>query len=207
MIRLITLLVIMACSTLTAQTQYETGMQKAFSLWDEGKNAEASSLFERIASAEKDNWLPLYYVSLINTIEAFGTKDKERVNALLTKAQEAQDKSILIAPQNPELLVMQAMIHTAWIAFDPMTNGMKLSGTVNGLYAKAEAIAPQNPRVVFSKAEFDMGSAAYFGQDTAPICERVKKSIQLFEDFKPESPFHPKWGLDRAKEVVEQCNK
>jgi hypothetical protein len=31
------------------------------------------------------------------------------------------------------------MIHTAWIAFDPMTNGQKLSGTVMQLY-KAQAM-------------------------------------------------------------------
>ena len=54
-------------------------------------------------------------------------------------------------PNNAELLVIQAMIHTAWIAFDPMTNGQKLSGTVMELYGKAQAIAPENPRVVFKR--------------------------------------------------------
>jgi hypothetical protein len=43
------------------------------------------------------------------------------------------------------------MIHTAWIAFDPMTNGQKLSGTVMQLYGKAQAMS-ENPRVV-SRAE------------------------------------------------------
>jgi hypothetical protein len=30
------------------------------------------------------------------------------------------------------------------VAFDPMTNGQKLSGTVMQLYGKAQAIAPEN---------------------------------------------------------------
>jgi len=55
------------------------------------ENAEASDLFERIASAEKSNWLPNYYVALVNTTTAFGTKDKDKVNLLLSKAQKALD--------------------------------------------------------------------------------------------------------------------
>lgn len=207
MLRLLTLLVSLVCATLSAQSAYEAEMQKGLQLFDEGKTTESSAIFEKITPIETNNWLPLYYVSLTNTFEAFGTKDKEKVYRLLTKAQEAQDKAVLISPENPELLVMQAMIHTAWIAHDPMTNGMRLTRKVNELYAKAEALAPQNPRVVLSKAEFDMGSATFFGQDTAPICGRIEKSIKLFEDFKPESPLHPNWGLTRAKEAANKCNK
>jgi hypothetical protein len=59
--------------------------------------------------------------------------------------------------------------------------------------------------VLFCKAEFEMGTAKYFGQDTAPLCEQIAKSIPLFENFKPETPFHPNWGLERAKEAVANC--
>lgn len=207
MIRAITFIVFFVCSTLTAQSSYEQGMEKAFALWGEGKNTEATAQFERIASAEKDNWLPNYYVALINTIDAFQTRDREKVTALLTKAQTAQDQAMAIAPDNPELMVMQAMIHTAWIAFDPQANAMTLAGKVNALYAKALAIAPDNPRAVFNKAEFDMGTARYFGQDTAPMCAQVEKAVQLFATFKPETAFHPKWGEDRAKQALQECKK
>ncbi len=207
MIRIITIAVLFVCHTVCGQTQYEQGMQKAFGLWGEGKTTEASAMFERIASAEKDNWLPNYYVALINTIDAFQTKDKEKVNALLTKAQIAQDRAEIISQDNPELMVMQAMIHTAWIAFDPMTNAMKLSPTVNQIYEKAMAIAPDNPRVVFCKAEFEMGGAAYFKQDTSPMCAEIERAVTLFANFKPETPFHPDWGLDRAQEQLAACKK
>ena len=205
MTKIIVTIVLFVTAQLFSQGQYEQGMGKAFALWGEGKNTEASSMFERIASAEKDNWLPNYYVALVNTTTAFTTKDKDQINALLTKAQTTLDVEITKQPNNAELIVMQAMIHTAWIAFDPMTNGMKLSGKVMELYGKAEAIAPTNPRVVFGKAEFEMGSAKFFGTDTQPICAQIAKSIELFATFKPESAFHPNWGLDRAKEAKEAC--
>lgn len=188
-----------------APGQFEQGMGSAFKLWGEGKNAEASAMFERIAAAEPNSWLPNYYVALVNTTTAFGTTDKEKMSALLTKAQSALDIEIAKTPNNAELLVMQAMIHTAWIVFDPMTNGMKLSGTVMELYTKAQMLAPNNPRVVFCKAEFEIGGAKYFGTDITPSCKEVERAIGLFATFKPETPFSPKWGLDRAQETLKNC--
>jgi len=189
----------------TAQGKFEQGMGKAFQLWGEGKNTEASAMFERIAVAEPTSWLPNYYVTLVNTTTAFQTKDKEQMDLLLTKAQNALDVELIKTPNNAELIVLQAMIHTAWIAFDPMTNGAKLSGTVMELYGKAQAIAPENPRAVFGKAEFEIGAAQFWGTDTKPMCAQIDKAIGLFATFKPETPFSPKWGLERALEAQKKC--
>lgn len=202
---LIVLLFVTISLSTFGQSAYEKGMQSAMGLWSEGKNSEAVAMFERIAAAEKDNWLPNYYVAFVNTTTAFRTKDKTQMDALLKKAQSALDIELNKLPNHPELLVMQAMIHTAWIAFDPMTNGMKLSGTVMEIYGKAEAIAPENPRVVLGKTEFELGSAKFFGTDTKPLCAKAEKAIELFATFKPESAFHPNWGLDRAQSMVAAC--
>lgn len=203
----ITILVLLVATITFAQDQYTKGMQKAFQLWGEGKMTDASNMFERISSAEMDNWLPYYYVSSINTINSFGEKDKEKLTQQLEKAQEFIDLAKAISPDNPEILVQQAMIHTAWIAFDGATYGMTLSGKVVALYSKAAQLDANNPRVVFSKAEWDMGSAQYFGQDTTPYCKDVERSLELFANFKPESDFHPNWGQDRAEMTLKSCNK
>lgn len=205
MTKIIVILVLMATSLLSAQTDYSENMQKAFALWEAGKNTEASAVFERIASVEKENWLPNYYIALVNTTTAFETKDKDKVSNLLAKAQNVMDKEIALNPENAELLVLQAMIHTAWIVFDPMTNGMKLSGKVMELYGKAEEIAPNNPRVVLNKAEFEIGSAQFFGTDIQSLCAQIAKSIELFATFKPETAFSPNWGLERAQEAAKNC--
>lgn len=207
MIRIITLLIMIMCNALTAQSQYETGMRKAINLLDADKPAEASAAFESIAAAQKDNWLPLYYVALANTTEAFKTKDNDKLKALLTKAQTAHDNAKALSANNAELLVLQAMIHTAKIVANPMVNGMKFSGTVNELYDEALQIAPDNPRVVLSKAEFEMGSARFFGSDTKPICVQIERAVTLFANFKPETPFHPHWGKERADAALIQCKE
>lgn len=192
-------------SLLSAQGQFEQGMGKAFQLWGEGKNSEASDLFERIASAEKSSWLPNYYVALVNTTASFGTQDKEKINGLLTKAQNALDIEMVKNQNNAELYVLQALIYTAWIVYDPMTNGMKLSSKTMEMYAKAEALEPNNPRVVFGKADFQIGGAKWTGVDTKPLCAQIEKAIGLFATFKPETPFSPTWGLERAQETLKNC--
>lgn len=202
----ITILAVL-CATITiAQDGYTKGMQKAFKLWGEGKTVDASNMFERIANAESDNWLPYYYVSSINTIASFGEKDKEKLTQQLGKAQDFIDLARQSAPNNAEIMVQQAMIYTAWISFDGASYGMTLSGKVAALYAQALELSPENPRVVFSRAEWDMGSARYFGKDTAPYCKDVERTLELFDTFKAESAFHPNWGRERAEEIVKNCN-
>lgn len=190
-----------------AQTNYEKGMQKAFQLWGSNQTTEAINLFERIAKAEPDNWLPLYYAAQINIVSSFGEKDEEKLTAQLKKAQNLINDATAISKDNPEILVLQALLHTAWVAYDGATYGMTLSGKVVELYVKAAQIAPENPRVVFSKAEWDMGGARYFGQDTTPFCKDVERSLELFANFKPETPFHPNWGKERAEQTLKSCKK
>ncbi|WP_396173760.1 hypothetical protein [Flavobacterium sp.] len=192
-------------SLLTAQTSFEQGMGKSLGLWGEGKAQEASALMERIAAAEKSNWLPNYYVALINTTEAFNPANKEKVPAMIIKAQDAIDNATLISPNNDEIMVVQAMLYTVILIQDPMTNGVKYTGLVMEQYGKALAINPNNPRAVFSKAEFEIGGAKYWGTDIKPMCAQIEKSIGLFANFKPETPFSPKWGLDRAQEALKAC--
>ncbi|CAD0004457.1 MULTISPECIES: tetratricopeptide repeat protein [Flavobacterium] len=207
MTKIITAFTLFICSLLSAQTQFEQGMGKAFGLWKEGKNAEASAMFERIAAADKTSYLPNYYVALINTTAVFTEKDKTKIDLLLTKAQDALDKEIIKDQNNAELYVLQALIYTGYVVADPMTNAMKYSGKVMEAYAKAKAIDPNNPRAVFGEADYQLGGAKWTGVDTKPLCVQVDKAIELFGNFKPETQFSPKWGLERALEAQKNCKK
>ena len=69
--KLAIILALFIAQLVSAQSNYEKGMQKAFELWGENPT-EASNLFERIAKAETDNWLPAYYAALVNITKSFG---------------------------------------------------------------------------------------------------------------------------------------
>jgi len=205
--KLILAIVLIGSTLVNAQDRYSSGMEKAFELWQNQKTTEASNLFERIATAEPDKWLPYYYVSQINTVISFGEKDEEKLSKQLEKAKEFLDVAKAISPDNPEILIQEALINTAWIAFDGATYGMTLSPKNVQLYQKALGIAPDNPRVILSKAEWDMGSARYFGKDVTPYCKDVERALELFATFKSETPFYPTWGKERAEEVLKSCGK
>ena len=203
--KLLAIVVFLAAVMVQAQDRYTQGMDKAFALWQENKIVEASNLFERIATAEPDNWLPYYYVSQVNTFASFGEKDLQKLSVKLEKAKEFLDVAKAISPDNPELLIQEALINTAWISFDGATYGMTLSQKNVQLYNRAMELAPNNPRVILSKAEWDMGTARYFGKDTAPYCKDVEKALELFATFNSEIPYYPSWGKERAQQVLEAC--
>lgn len=192
-------------AVLFSQGDYEKSMGKAFEFWELGKLNEAENVLERIANAEHDEWLPHYYIAQINSLKSWNEKDEKIIKSQLAKAQEHLNTAMSISKNNPELLVMQANVYTNWVAFDGMTYGIKYSGKISELYEKAAQIAPKNPRVVLGKAEWDMGSAKYFGEDTKPFCKDIEESIGLFETYKAESQFHPDWGKERAEEIFKEC--
>lgn len=189
----------------TSQSNYEKGMQQAFALWDEGKLTEASQLFERIAAAEKENWLPPFYAAYIEILGSFGIKDETILNAKLTKAQKLLDDATSISENNPEIIITQALLNTAYIAFDGQRYGMTMSGKNSQLYAKALQIAPKNPRVILGNAEWNMGAAKFFGQSTKPFCDEIKRAIEIGKEEKNDTPFYPRFQLKRAEDVLKKC--
>lgn len=190
---------------LKAQSNYEKGMNNAFELWKANKTEEAQNLFERIANAEKDNWLPHYYIAQINSLKSWNVKDEKILKAQLDKAQQHVSTAMKLSKDNPELLVMQGQIYTNWVAFDGRTYGMKYSAKISELYNIAYALAPENPRVVMCKADWAMGSAKYFGQETQPFCKDLETALLLFKTFEPKTNYHPDWGEMRAQEALKQC--
>ena len=192
----------------SAQSQYEKGMTKAFELWELGKITEAANLFERIAKAEKNNWIPWYYAGYINVMSSFGIKDEAQLNAKLDKASEHLDQAMLLSPKNPEIMIIQALRNTAFIAFDGQKYGMTLSAKNAAIYDKALKLAPNNPRLMLGKAEWDMGAARFFGKSTEPYCKDIAKALEIFKTpEKSEVKFSPSWGQARAEEVLKQCGE
>lgn len=203
--KVLIILALAVSNLMLGQEDFNPQMDRALELWEKGRHEEASALFEEIASVEKENWLPNYYVALVNTTSAFQIKDFKKVDELLGKAQSSLDQEFNKQPENAELLVLQAMIHTARIVLDPMYYGPQLSGTIGQLYSRAEAIAPNNPRVVLSKAQFELGAAHFFGTDTKSVCAQFEKAIKLFDNFKPEAAYYPNWGKTEANAEFNKC--
>ena len=190
------------------QTKYQKGMEKAFELWKADKSWEAANMFERITQAETENWLPPFYVAQINVFNSFNEPDKEKMVAQMDKAKEFLSTAKALSENNAELIVLEAQLLTAWVVYDGQQYGMKYSAKIAELYQKAAVLAPDNPRVVLGKAQWDIGTAKFFGQPTDAYCADIERAITLFESEAPTEEFHPRGGGDYAKQVLEEnCGK
>ena len=192
--------------TVQSQNQYESGMKKAFALWTDAKPIEASALFERIAQAEKDNWIPYYYAANTLIIASFETKETTTVNELLKKASSFITKAHSLSPDNSELTTLEGFMYTGYVAMDPATYGMKYSNKIINLHSKAITLDPENPRAQLNKTEYAMGAARFFGEDMTKFCASIKGTVPLFENQKSPVPFYPQFGADRIASLLKQCN-
>jgi len=205
MYKLLTLTLISLTLSLGAQDQYTKGMEKAFSLWGENKSTEALAMFERIAQAEKENWIPAYYAANVLIVSSFQTTDKAMVNEMLEKAKAhiatAHDRS----PDNSEIVTMEGLLYTGYVAMDPGTYGMTLSGKIMEMHQRAVELDPSNPRAHTNLVEYEIGGARFFNQDLSTFCDKLKAVFPLFENQNTDYPFAPTYGKERAEASMKEC--
>ncbi len=207
MTKLISILTLLLVQFLTAQT-FEQDIQKSIDLWQNKQLDEALTSLENLNSTSKDAWLKDYYIGLIHVNEAYQkAQNKKEMIVHLEAADKAILKIYTPETQQVEILILVGMLQTAYIVYNPMQNAMNLSGEINELYQKALTLEPNNPRAILQKAQFDMGTAKYFNRSTQPMCNDIKKSIQLFDTFEVASSIHPNWGKDQAETLLKNsCN-
>ncbi len=188
-------------------SKFTDAMESTINMMYEGNFQNAINRFTRINNAEKEEWLPNYYIAYLYTINSFGEQDKQKAFSYLELAKSAVKEAQKIS-DNSELTTIEALINTAYIARDPMTYAPKLGDETMKLYDRAIVQDSLNPRPLYLKAQFEMGTARFFGKDLTPYCESVKDAIKLFDTFIPKSSISPIWGKKQAQHIIEiTCSK
>lgn len=163
--------------------------------------------FDRIANAEKTEWLPLYYHAHCYIIMSFMEQsDMLKKDEYLDVAETSMNKMTGIVPDESEVYALKAFMLTARLVVDPMTRGQEygiLSGQAVG---KALGLNPNNPRAKYINISNEMGTAQFFGSDVSIYCDQAKELLENWDEYKPASPIHPNWGKDQVKGIVESCN-
>ena len=161
--------------------------------------------FEVIANAEKTEWLPLYYHAHCYILMSFMEQDATKKDSYLDVAEKSVTKLIEMAPGEAEVYVLQAFYLTGRLVVNPMERGQQYSGLAGQATGKALAIDPTNPRAKMMKIQMDMGSAPYMGLDPKSFCLQAKELLASWDNFKPKSPIHPRWGKDQVAGIVKGC--
>jgi hypothetical protein len=161
--------------------------------------------FERIANAEKKEWLPLYYAAQSTIFMAFAEQDKSKVDQYLDGAQKFIDRAFEIAPKESELHVLQGMLHQARIGVDMMARGMQYSQLATASFEIAKAINAENPRIYYLEGQSIYYTPEQFGggkKNALPLFQQAKEK---FDKFVTVSPISPNWGKESNQKLLETC--
>jgi len=178
------------------------------SISSEEEFQELANQFRVIANVEKEEWLPLYYEAHCYILMSFMDQLESGIrDAYLEKASGSIDKMIDMASNEAEVHVLNAFYHTGYLVVNPPQRAMSTTPLIHAAIGRALAIEPNNPRALFLRISNEMGTANYFGSDTAPICEEAAKLFESWDSYKVKSSIHPNWGKGEAEGIVRGCNE
>lgn len=166
---------------------------------------EIANTFDRIATKETDKWEPQYYSAYCHVLMAIEEEEIPKKDLFLDVAIEKINKAYTIAPEESEVAAMEGFVHMIRVTIDPVTRGQIFAGKSMEAYKKALSLNPDNPRALYLMAQMEMGTARFFGSDTAPACEKLKTSLEKFDAYNPENIIAPRWGRAIAERTYESC--
>lgn len=203
------LLTLMVSIGFAFANKYESAMTSAIDQLNKAHDIEsylnATSTFERIGEAEKDQWLPFYYAGLGYIWASHTTQDGEIIDGYLDKAQQFVNKADKLSPNNDEIITLQGYIYMMMVVVDPPSRGPEYSGLSMQEFGKAVGMNKENPRALLLLGRMKMGADQFFGNDLSESCGMILKASQMFENQKVLSNLDPAWGKEMAEIFVKEC--
>ncbi len=166
---------------------------------------ELSNKFERIATAEKTQWLAYYYAALCQVNYSYMEQDKTKIDAIADKATVLIDKAYALQPNNSEVSCVKSMIASAHMMVNPMQRFMEYGPEAQSFIDAAMQQDATNPRPEFLKGQGLKYTPEQFGGGCATAKPVLQSSLAKYGTFKPASEIHPTWGKQRVELLIGEC--
>ncbi len=192
---------------LFAGNGYEEAMKKGIEDLYQAKGPKAvnqsANYFERIATAEPEQWLPHYYAAYARiNLAAMQQSDEQ-----LDLAQKHLDQITSQDKDESELVALQGYLYMIRVSIDPATRGQELAPKATQTLSKAAQMNPKNPRPLVLLAQMEYGTAQFFQSDTGEACKKATQALVLFEHQKEVDGLQPAWGKGNAEALSAHCDK
>jgi hypothetical protein len=161
--------------------------------------------FERIATAEKNQWLAYYYAALCQVNYTYMEQDKSKIDAIADKATALIDKADSLMPNNSEISCIKSMIASSHMMVNPMQRYMEYGPESASNLEAAMKQDPTNPRPEYLKGQGLKYTPEQFGGGCAAAKPVLQSSLDKFNSFKPASEIHPNWGKKRVESLLSEC--
>ncbi len=199
-------------SAFSQKSQYAEAMAQAIEQLyaAEGKSEilEAANLFERIAGARPEEWLPAYYHAYAQMLLAMASMDEqhmEQCQAHVDKAQASLDKALAAGGENSEILALQGLAYQGRIWEDMQANGAEFSMKSHKALDKAIALDQQNPRAYYLKGQNIFFTPPFYGGGPEAALPLLEKAERLFAAAEPGSALAPRWGRESNQWLLDQA--
>jgi len=190
--------------------KFTAAMEKQLAAMDSSKTKEqfqaSFNAFERIGNAEKNEWLPKYYMAFCSLMMGY-MDDTRKTDDYCDKADQLLALADSLSPNNSEIYALRSMSASARIRVSPMTRGAKYGQESGVLLAKAKELDASNPRVYLLEGQGLFYTPPAFGGGKDKAQPVLEDAVKKYEAFRPASSIHPAWGLPRAKKMLEECRK
>ena len=202
-------LLISAQKTFSQSSSYQQAVEKSVQKLDTATRrstfVELTNTFERIATKEKEEWLPYYYAAYTQVNQAYAEEDIDKIDPLCDKATWFAEQAANLSPNNAEIYCVKAMIETARIRVDFMERGIKQVTKSNELLKKAINTDQSNPRAYLLLGKNIAGTPEGFGGGFANAKKLFDKAHTVFKDQPtPTSSIEPHWGRESLEKIMQK---
>ncbi|MBL0356164.1 MAG: hypothetical protein IPP72_04440 [Chitinophagaceae bacterium] len=200
----------MMASSFAQSEKFVAAMKKNIADIDSGfKNPPylltVANNFERIATAEKTEWLPYYYAALLQVNYGFMEQDKTKIDAIADKATTLINKADSLAPDNSEISCIKSMIASCHMMVNPMQRWQEYGPASSSNMQAAINQDPTNPRPYLLKGQGLRYTPEQFGGGCKTASVELQKALDMYAAFKPAGDLYPTWGKDIAQQLIDGC--
>jgi hypothetical protein len=195
-------------------SRYGKAMEERIAQIDKTNTADGyrdlANAFERIADAEKTQWLPYYYAAYCRVMGGYMIGNgrmggfAEQTDPEADKAAELLGKAEAISGENSETWCLRKMIATLRMSADPMNRFQTFGAQAAEALEKARQLDPGNPRVYLLEGQDKFFTPEQFGGSKTEAKALFEQCLQKAESFKPASALHPSWGPAQARYFLGQ---
>ncbi len=161
--------------------------------------------FERIATAEKTQWLAYYYAALCQVNYTYMEQDKTKIDAIADKATELINKADALQPNSSEIICIKSMIASAHMMVNPMQRYMEYGPESQSYIDAAQQQDPTNPRPEYLRGQGLKYTPEQFGGGCSTAKPVLQSSLDKYNKFVPASDLHPNWGKQRVEMLIGEC--
>lgn len=194
--------------------KYMQAMQEKVALLDSTQTPadlkDLSAAFERIAEAEKEQWLPYYYAAYTQVMSAYMMMNEqssglaETFDPIADKAEQLLNKAEELSKDNSEIYIIKKMIASLRMMADPMNRYMQYGPAAQQALETAKKLNPENPRVYLLEGQDKFYTPEQYGGSKDEAKKLFEEALEKFESFKPASTIDPSWGKNVAEYFLSQ---